>query len=225
MKVIAVLGRKGGGGKTACSHLLSLSFGLAGYKPVLIQTDLRGSTPPMSAPGRPYWLFGLDASQPKQSSKTMQQVFDRAQKTDGSIVVLDGGANRDTIDEALAKRADLIIIPVADGPEDLEVGADDRKHMEDLLKDQGKAVPVRILLNRWPGRKAELEPFLKDEYVVDFMARTEGLRLATMVPRLRSAKTLLDHSNPESGPNVRKVGRQLLEEVTGLLKIPADYQG
>jgi len=31
MKVIAVLGRKGGGGKTACSHLLSLSFGLAGY--------------------------------------------------------------------------------------------------------------------------------------------------------------------------------------------------
>lgn len=220
MKVIAVLGRKGGGGKTACSHLLSLAFGLAGYKPVLIQTDLRGSTPPMSAPGRPYWLFGLDASQPEQSSRTMKQVFDRAQKTQGSIVVLDGGANRDAIDEGLAKRSNLVIIPVADGPEDLEVGADDRQHMEDLLKGQ---VPVRILLNRWPGRKAELEPFLKDEYVVDFMARTEGLRLATMVPRLRSAKALLDHSNPESGPNVRKVGRQLLEEVAGLLGISVEH--
>jgi len=47
----------------------------------------------------------------------------------------------------------------------------------------------------------------------------------TTVPRLRSAKALLDHANAESGPAVKKVGRQLLAEVAGLLKIPADYQG
>ncbi len=219
MKTLAVLGRKGGGGKTACSHILALAFGLAGHKPILVQTDLRTAAPPIGALGRPYWLFGLDASHPEQAAEAMRTIFDRASKTEGSIVILDGGANRDAIDEALAMRSDLVLIPVADGPEDLEVAEQDRHRFEGRLAAVGKTAPVRLVLNRWPGRKAELDPFLREDYVAAFMERTQGLRLQTMVPRFRSVKALLDHGSPEGRSSVRKVGRQLLEEITGLLDI------
>lgn len=219
MKVIACLGRKGGGGKTACSHILAMAFGLAGWKPVLVQTDLRTALPPLNAPGRPYWLFGLNtAAEPEKAAESMAQVFERAKKTEGSVVILDGGANRDAVDEGLARRADLVLIPVADGPEDFEVAEADRKRFEALLRKRGGGgTPVQLLLNRWPGRRAEMEAFEREDYVRDFMQRTEGVRLRTVVPRLKSAKALLDHASPESGHALRKVGRTLLDEVVELL--------
>lgn len=209
---------EGGEGETACSHILAMAFGLAGWKPVLVQTDLRTAVPPLNAPGRPYWLFGLNtAEQPEQAAASLTQVFDRARKTEGSVVVLDGGANRDAVDEGLARRADLVLIPVADGPEHFEVAVANRERFENHLREHGRDVPVRLLLNRWPGRKAEMDAFLREDYVADFMASTEGLRLVTMVPRMKSAKALLDHTSPELGPAVRKVGRQLMEEVASLI--------
>ncbi len=222
MRVVAFLGRKGGGGKTACSHILAMAFGLAGWKPILVQTDLRTAVPPLSAPGRPYWLFGLNTGeQPEQAAASMAQIFERARKVERGVVILDGGANRDVVDEGLARRADLVIVPVADGPEDFEVAIADRDRFEAHLRAHDRAAPVRLLLNRWPGRASELDAFMREDYVTDFMTRTEGHRMATVVSRMKSAKALLDHTNPESGPAVRKVGRQLLAEVEPILATSA----
>ena len=222
MKVIAVLGRKGGGGKTACSHILATAFGLAEWKPIMIQTDLRTATPPTKAPSRPYWLFGLNTSeQPEQAATAMAQIFERSRDLEKGVVILDGGANRDAVDEGLARRADLVLVPVADGPEDFEVAMSDQKRFRESLERHGRRTPVRLLLNRWPGVKTELEAFLREEYVSDFMAKTRGDRLETVVPRMRSTKALLDHSDPDASIPVRRVGRQLLAEIEGLLSDPA----
>jgi len=100
------------------------------------------------------------------------------------------------------------------------VAVDDRNRFEQLLRGDGKQTPVHLLLNRWPGRQSELQPFLREDYVARFMEQTEGQRLSTMVPRFKSVKALLDHNSPEGRSAVRKVGRQLLDEVSGLLGIP-----
>lgn len=219
MKVVAFLGRKGGGGKTACSHILAMAFGLAGWKPVLIQTDLRTAVPPLAAPGRPYWLFALNtAVAPEQAAASMAQIFERARKVEKGVVILDGGANRDAVDEGLARRADLVVCPVADGPEDFEVAVADRDRFEAHLRSHGRRAPVMLLLNRWPGRKAELDAFVREDYVSEFLACTDGHRMSTVVPRMKSAKALLDHTSPGSGPAIRRVGRALAEEVELLLR-------
>ncbi|MBK4723407.1 hypothetical protein JJL56_31645 [Azospirillum sp. YIM DDC1] len=217
MKTVAFLGRKGGSTKTSCSHLLAMAAGLAGWAPVMVQTDVRTATPPASVEGRPYWLFGLQATAPDQAAAAMVKIMEEAAKTEGSLVVLDGGANRDAVDEALAGLADLVIVPVTDGPEDLEVAVDDRRRLMAHLKASKRRTPVKLLLSRWPGRKDEFERFTRQEYVASFLRDTEGARLATVVPRMLSTKALLDHTAPESGPAVRKVGRALLDEVTKLL--------
>ncbi|HNU20533.1 MAG TPA: hypothetical protein PKK53_09645, partial [Hydrogenophilus thermoluteolus] len=109
--LIAIIGNKGGTGKTTLSHLLCHGLGLLGYKSACILTDT--AREPLSPEGRRYVI--ADA----RSAATLERIVTKLRTLDDWVGVLDGGGNRPEVDKRLYGIADLALLPFRESAEDI----------------------------------------------------------------------------------------------------------
>jgi len=141
MKAFAVLGDKGGAGKTVLSHVICHGMGVAGVEAYHITTDQRRKV--MPADGRYYAT--LDGRDPD----ALGRLIDRLRERDG-VMVLDGGGNRPQVDEILATAADLVLIPFQTSADDMRVAAADLDRLPSAV-----GIPTRWPNNRWEREVAD----------------------------------------------------------------------
>jgi hypothetical protein len=157
MKLVAVLGGKGGTTKTATAHLICLGAYLHGIAAAYVLSDpLRK----VREEGRPYAV--LDGRLPEQ----LALVLDASRKdVMNGWLIIDGGGNRPDFDAEIAKNVDLVLIPFRASEEDIDTVAQSLTAMpkalawpsawptngfaitaaQYLLKGMGEAFPQRII--------------------------------------------------------------------------------
>jgi hypothetical protein len=111
MKLVAVLGEKGGTTKTATSHLLCLGACMHGVPAAYVLTDPKRK---LRAEGRPYAV--LDGRMPEQLAVILQA----SENNLNGWLIIDGGGNRPNFDAELAKHVDLTIVPFRNSEEDID---------------------------------------------------------------------------------------------------------
>ncbi len=132
MKGIAIVGTKGGVGKTSIAHLLALGAAWKNTPAYLMHTDDRE---PIEVNGRPYMYY--DARQPE----TLSTLMGAAINSDGFCIV-DSGGNRPKFDKWIAESVDLVLMPVIPDPEGVDMAI---KHMQQL--EEYGAKNVRFIMN------------------------------------------------------------------------------
>jgi hypothetical protein len=124
MKLVAVLGEKGGTSKTATAHLLCLSAFLQGVPAAYVLTDPKRK---LRAEGRPYAV--LDGRLPEQLALILQS----SENNLNGWLVIDGGGNRPNFNAELSKHVDLTIVPFRNSEEDVDPTAESLRLMPKAL--------------------------------------------------------------------------------------------
>lgn len=136
-KLVAVLGEKGGNGKSTISHLLGHGAGsLASAINAAVVTTDPGDTP-LSGQRRYLPVDGRDPD-------SLGNILQRLDQQDRFLVVLDGAAGRPHIDKVAGKVADLILLPFGPSYQDAV------RALRDLERLPGAVA----LPNRWPTHPA-----------------------------------------------------------------------
>jgi len=117
MKIITFAGRKGGVGKTTNSHAAANGLAMLGIPSAYVLTDRRQLP---SDENRTYTVIdGRTADQ-------LEQAISTAKRHDGAgIVVIDGGGNREAVDELLGSISDAIFLPFGASDDDVATVAED----------------------------------------------------------------------------------------------------
>lgn len=133
MKTVAILGSKGGIGKTSLAHCLAYGASLHGEAAAMVHTDQRR---PVRGE-RPYRM--IDAS------GNYARVAELVREGEGrpGLLVVDGAGNRPHVDLWITRIADLVLVPVTNSSEDVRCALEDLARLNDSR--------VRVLVNRWPA--------------------------------------------------------------------------
>ncbi len=191
MKLIAVLGTKGGAGKTSLAHLLCLGASLRNHPVAYVLTD---PSRQLRAEGRPYPT--LDARRPE----TLAGLVDAAKTGDGWMII-DGGGNRPAFDHELHDLADLAILPMRASAEDMDTVASDMRALPKAL----------VWPYAWPTNvfaKKSVEPFLQA-----MEGTFPGRILLNPVPFVQSSHELLLPVLESPSTTVRNVARAVFYEL------------
>lgn len=140
MKGIAIVGSKGGSGKTSLSHALALGASWHNTDAILCHTDNKD---PLVIKKRPY-LY-VDTRDPKK----LNQMIDFAHSREGLFIV-DGGGNRTEVDTWIAPLMDLLLIPITPDQDSVKQAIRDYS----LIKDAGGS-NIHYLINRFPANRFE----------------------------------------------------------------------
>ncbi len=148
---IAVLGSKGGSGKTLLSHVICYGLGVCGVQAYHFTTDQGRQI--LAKEGRYYAV--VDGRGPGKLEGALATLAAR----DG-IAVIDGCANRPEADAALARSADVVLVPFLPSAEDLRVATADLQRFPSAL-----GVPMRWPTNVWQRAYADrlLDKYLAKE--------------------------------------------------------------
>lgn len=198
--LIAIIGNKGGTGKTTLSHLLCHGLGLLGYKSACILTDT--AREPLNPEGRRYVI--ADA----RSAATLERIVTKLRTLDDWVGVLDGGGNRPEIDKRLYGIADLALLPFRESAEDI------RTVIRDLEQyPRAYAVPSQWpVSNRWQRQAA-------DKLVAQMMGPYRH-RILRPVPALSATKLLLLKQIPAHLPTpLNNAARQFARQMVELLAL------
>ncbi len=185
MKCIAVVGEKGGAGKTLLSHVICHVLGVAVVEAYHITTDQRRQV--MPADGRYYAT--LDGRDPA----TLGRLVDRLSERDG-VMVLDGGGNRPLVDEILSAAADLVLVPFQTSADDMRVAAADLDRLPAAV-----GIPTRWPNNRWEREVAQ-RVFAK--YLESYRSR-----IAAPVFAMAAFATLVEEGPPS--PRINGTSKQI----------------
>jgi len=124
---ISVLGVKGGAAKTTTTHLLSLGLAKFSTRAILLTTDHTTGRLSLSDVNRPY------KTRSGQTSEKLKKWFENFHNIDVSkypaALIIDGGGNRQNVDDVLAKYSDLILLPFRDSEEDIRVVMEDMRRL------------------------------------------------------------------------------------------------
>jgi chromosome partitioning protein len=134
-KIIAMLGEKGGSGKSSLAHLLAHGLGSL---PKTIDAAVVVTDPADDIHQIPRRYFVADGRDHAHLPAVLQKLDQQGERF---VVVVDGAAGRLAVDQALMKVADLILIPTTPAHHDVVRAA---KSLERL--PEAVAVP-----NRWPS--------------------------------------------------------------------------
>ena len=192
MKGIAIVGKKGGIGKTSLCHLVALGAAWKNTPAYLMHTDNR---PPIQVDGRPYMLY--DARDPN----TLSTLIGAAINQDG-FCIIDSGGNREDFDEWISKSVDLVLIPVTPDPEAVDMAIE---HMK-VLEEHG-ATNIRFILNMVSNNKLER---LRDEK--EYFSKLPISKIIGQVTKVSAVKRLREADiNPFSTPptNVNNLARSV----------------
>lgn len=228
MKVISILGRKGGSGKTQISHLIS--HGMSRFEEVkacaLLMTDVREPNVVELLPNRDYIVAAVphDDSQGTKLTK----IFGWVESVPNSLIVVDGGANRRNIDLFYLAVSDLILIPTGFSKEELRLAElDYREFSEAIANHPTCTAEVFIIPNRWPGearkrRMVESKPWVQ-EYMGKFKAN--GWLFPYYIPDMPSFMELTDLDDPKSTLRVDSIAKSTAELIGYKLGILSYAEG
>lgn len=197
-KLICVIGNKGGTGKTSITHMMCHGFGLLGLRSIAVLTD--PARDPLLRGNRNY--TPLDGRSPEQ----LERILLKFQGMPEWIAVIDGGANRQEMDEYLYERASLVLLPFRDSHEDI------RTVRKDLnVFDKAFGIPSQWPKNPWQQMAAE---HTLDELMQDYRPR-----LLEPVYGVSASKLLLETQIPADLPTVlnnvcRSLAKQVLERLS-----------
>lgn len=156
--IVAVIGRKGGVGKTTLGHAIAL--GSRYWKidfPMYALTDNRAL---LSSEARPYKVE--DCRQPGSLELLVSKFrqIEKARPDLNALLVIDGGGNRSDLDEYLASVADLVILPYLPDGESMRTVATDLARLP-----QAVALPNRWSSNPFKRKvDAEYSSTLEDRF-------------------------------------------------------------
>lgn len=192
MRGVAIVGTKGGVGKTSIAHLLALGAAWKNTPAYLMHTDAR---PPIAVNGRPYMYY--DARKPE----TLATLISAAINNDG-LCIIDSGGNRPEFDKWIAESVDLVLMPVIPDPEGVDMAIDHMKRLEDY-----GARNVRFTMNMVSSNKNEHLRDLREYFSKLPEEKIIGkIKKVSAVKRLRESDTELFKTPPS---NVNSVSRNL----------------
>lgn len=205
--LIAIIGNKGGTGKTTLSHLLCHGLGLLGRRSACVLTDT--TRQPLDPRGRRYVI--ADA----RSLDTLKRIIDKLRPLDDWIGVIDGGGNRPDVDRRLYALSDLALLPFRESHEDIRTVTADLEQFP-----RAYAVPSQWPVNVWQREAA-------DRAVAQLMAPYLG-RILRPVPAVSATKLLLQKHLPAQLPTplnntARAFARQLLEVLDLGRELPSSF--
>lgn len=199
-RIVAIIGNKGGTGKTTLSHLVSHGLGLFGRRAVAVLTDTWRDR--LAKTNRNYLPF--DAREPEGLARAAANL----RGVNEWIGVIDGGGNRPEMDEQLAAMSDLVILPFRDSHEDI------RTVMKDLNRfPRAYALPSQWPTNPWAAASARR--------TVDTLMAIHQDRILAPLNALSATKLLLQHELPASLPRpLNNAAREIALQVLELLGEP-----
>jgi hypothetical protein len=193
MKLLAVLGGKGGTTKTATSHLICLGAYLSGIPAAYALTDpLRK----VREEGRPYAV--LDGRLPQQ----LALILESSQNNLNGWLVIDGGGNRPDFDIEVSKHVDLTVIPFRASEEDIDTVAQSLAAMPSAL-----AWP-----SAWPTNSFAINAA---QYLLDGLGRAFPQRIISPpIPFVNAISDLLSSELSSPSTTVRQAARRAFETVS-----------
>jgi len=185
MNTVAILGSKGGTGKTSLSHCLAYGAYLHNQDAVMVHTDQR---PPIKAK-RPYEY--VDASINYSQVSTLL----KSSEARGGLMVIDGAGNRPHLDIWLARTVDLVLVPVTNSPEDVRCALADLTRMADPR--------VYAVINKWPSNA------LVRMVMQRYLEPLPDSRIAGRLPEVGAARSFLEDREWQTPPTrVTNLARQ-----------------
>lgn len=217
MKVISIAGSKGGSGKTMVAHLLAhgLSRGY-GLPVTLLMTDRReGEQPLHSVENREYFISSVSRKSDQADLAALQRVVTATEAWENSVLVIDGGANRQNVDTVNTIHSDLVLVPVGTSAEDISVAETDYWKLADLVMKKGLETEVYMVRNKWPGSKQRREVLLEKPWVKRFMLQSlkGGILFPDYIPDLPSLLDMANSDDPKTTPLIDSVSARFAELV------------
>ena len=120
---VSVIGSKGGSSKTTTSHLLAYGLAKFGSRTILLTTDHAAGRLSLSDTNRIYKPLSGQTTEDLKKWFVFFQKLDASKKP--SSLVIDGGGNRQNVDDVLANYSDIILLPFRDSEEDVRVVRED----------------------------------------------------------------------------------------------------
>ena len=186
MRTIAILGSKGGTGKTSLSHGLAYGACLHKQPAVMVHTDQRAPIKSV----RPYEC--VDASE--NFSRVIAAV--KARENREGLLVIDGAGNRPHQDTWITRSVDLVLVPVTNSPEDVRCALADLTRLADPR--------VYLVLNRWPSNS------LVRAVMQRYIEPLPPTRLAGRLAEVGAVRSLLEDTTWQTPPTkVNNLARQL----------------
>lgn len=202
---IAVIGTKGGTGKTTCSHMLA--YGLAHFDiaTTLVTTDATQGRVVLNDEHRRYQTVG------GQSGEALNNIFAVFNDLEVNpeiprVLIIDGGGNRVDIDKLFIQATDMAILPFRDSAEDRRVVSADLQQHHNAYG----------LPSSWP---ANLFTQTQATAVLDQMREAFPGRILQPIPAIRSSQTLLLEDPGPIDTKLRSVCKALAFDVMNKLGI------
>jgi len=191
--IVYIGGSKGGSGKTTTAHLAALGAILRNQPAAYVVTD---PTRKVRGEGRPYGV--LDGRQPSDLAK----ILGASRATLNGWLFIDGGGNRQALDEELAAEADLCILPFRASEEDLDTVAADLARLPNAL-----AWPAAWTVNAFAQKAAA--------FYIEGLSKAFPLRvIATPIPFVNSVSELLAENLGSPSTPVRSLARKVFDVIT-----------
>lgn len=205
-RIIAVIGNKGGTGKTTITQMLCHGLGLLGKRSMAVLTD--AARDPLSSEARRY--TPCDGRSPDRLRKAVG-LF---RSMHNLIGVIDGGGNRPQLDREFYEMADLVLLPFRDSHEDLRTVRRDLDSFPEAL-----GVPSQWPSNPWAQMAAERS--------IDQLIPEYRPRLTEPVYALSASKLLLQDPAPQPLPTAlnnlcRRLARDVLARLETIDNGPAE---
>lgn len=191
--LVFIGGGKGGTTKTTTSHLVCLGAILRSQPAAYVLTD---PTRQLKPQGRPYGVIdGRD-------TKILADIINASRRTQNGWLVVDGGGNRPAFDQAMAREADLCLLPFRASEEDLEAVSRDLQAIPNAI-----AWPAAWSTNKHAQEAAQ--------YLIDGLARAFPRRVLTRpMYFVNSASELLGASLDSPSTPVRNAARRAFDAMS-----------
>jgi chromosome partitioning protein len=199
MKIISFAGRKGGTGKTTNSHAAAHGLVMLGIPAAYVLTDRRQLP---SDEKRVYSVIdGRTTSQ-------LEQAVTTAQAHDGAgVLVIDGGGNREAVDDLLNSVSDAVFLPFGASDDDVTTIAEDM-----ALFPTAWALP-----SNWPNNS---KAAAIDRGYIDKLAELYPHRLLAKLPATHAIRDLvLQDFNGLLLPPAQRYCKALGRQVFDVLKL------
>lgn len=198
MKIVSFAGRKGGTGKTTDSHATAHGLTMLGMPAAYVLTDKRVLP---SDENRVYTIIdGRTMAQLEQAVLTAKQ-------HDGAgVLVIDGGGNREPVDELLSSVSDAVILPFGASDDDVATIAEDMARF-----DAAWALP-----SNWPSNAKAAEI---DTGYIQKLEELYPKRLLKPMPATHSVRDLvLQNFSGLLLPPAQRYCRALARQVLDVLE-------
>lgn len=197
MKIITFAGRKGGVGKTTNSHAAANGLAMLGIPSAYVLTDRRQLP---SDENRTYTV--IDG----RTINQLEQAIATAKGHDGAgIVVIDGGGNREAVDELLGSISDAIFLPFGASDDDVAT----------VAEDMAKFPKAWAWPSNWPSNSKAAEI---DQGYIEKLAELYSGRILKPLPATHSIRDLILQNFdgtllPPAQKYCRVMARQILDLV------------